>query len=293
MSKQDIFVFVEGGLDRSFYDRLLHNEISRKNISYEIRAAKELPGETGGKSTLLSFFQSLKNLGKLTDESLGKKFSCIFFLDKDIDDFSRKKIKSPHVIYTSTYDLEGHLISCGDLILAIADSCGITRIQATKLIGNQNDFLKNSILNWQDWVTLCMISQVESINIGCTYERGSAINEDGVSDVDHVKLNKFKISLALKLALSEDDFENLYLQYRNRLTREISKGNFLRFFKGKWFGFILQQHMNKHLKIPDANQNSIGDKVMVALLGQVASKSPCCCCEPFCQAIDKVTENFL
>lgn len=292
ISKQEFFIFVEGGLDRAFYDRLLQSSFIDKNISYEIRAAKELPGATGGKARLLDFFRELRRTKKLSSFSLGKNFSSAFFLDKDIDDISRKKIRSPHIIYTKTYDLEGHLISCGDLGLALADSCGITKGQANLIVGEKDVFLRRLIENWLDWTTLCVISQINNVNVGCTFDRPSAINSNGAGEVELEKLDSFKKQLSEKIGVDENTFSILYLKYREKIRLEISKGNSLRFFKGKWFKHILQVYVNQMLNIPDANANSLGEKLMVALLGQVAARTPCECCSPFSVPLTSLSERF-
>ena len=58
MSSARIFAFVEGRLDRPFFDRLLSQVCNPVAIAYKVFAMKELPGGTGGKSALLATFRS-------------------------------------------------------------------------------------------------------------------------------------------------------------------------------------------------------------------------------------------
>jgi hypothetical protein len=278
ISEKKFFAFVEGGLDRSFYDRLLDNLFDKSDFGYQVIAAKELPAATGGKPSLLNYFKLLRKNGKLFGEAFGKKFVCAFFADKDIDDLSRKKMRSPHFIYTSTYDLEGHLLSCGDLTRAVADASGVTKEQAQGFLGPQTSYLNGFAKNWIDWTTLCVISQLHKVNCGCTYDRISAINPNVINKTDAAALGAFQDSLRVRMNVSELDFSKIFKKYKNLIERAIENGEPLKYFKGKWFIAGLQSHASAHLRVPDAGINSLGEKVITALLGQVAIDIENCRC---------------
>jgi hypothetical protein len=291
ISEDKFFAYVEGGLDRSFYDRILESLFQGRNIGFKVIAAKELPSQTGGKPSLLKYFKFLRREGKLHGEAFGKKFVCAFFADKDIDDLSRKMLRSPHIIYTPTYDLEGHLLSCGDLIRAVADASGITRDQAQILLGSQSNFLADFAAKWKEWTTLCIISQLNSVNSGSTYDRVSAVNPNFIDSTDEVALTTFKLSLRAKLGLSESEFQTLFDKYERLVIREIELGRPLRYFKGKWFIVGLQNHAMARLLVPDASINSLGEKVMTALVSQVAINFATCRCSSTFSEFLKPLEN--
>lgn len=271
ISKSQLFVFVEDGLQKRFYDRILSNEF-KKTVNYEVRAARELPNTTGGKIGVISLYTQLRKGLNLRGEKFGKKFACAFFLDKDVDDLNNKRLRSEHVLYTPTYDIEGLLLHCGDLCKALADALGTTHAQADAWIGR--NYVRNQVDNWKEWTALCIISQLKKKNTGATFARPSAINCGPEGTVDQNQLIQMKNSLRISLGLSNEQFEILYNRYLRTIDRDIRKGEPLAHFKGKWFSTLLQQHAAAKPPIL-GNANSLGDKVMVALLSQVGNNAIC------------------
>lgn len=57
ISQTQLFIFVEGKIiDPHFYGKVCESAFQDTRIRYQIRTAKELPGDTGGKKALISFF---------------------------------------------------------------------------------------------------------------------------------------------------------------------------------------------------------------------------------------------
>jgi hypothetical protein len=288
ISANNFFMFVEGGLDRSFCDRLLRLQFNQSTVRHQVIAAKELPESTGGKPTLIKLFKQLRSKGKLVSNAFGKKFVCLFFFDKDIDDLRRRKFRSDHCVYTSTYDLEGHLFSCGDLYRAIADACGITFVQASSLISDQTIWIRDCVSRWKDWITLCVISQLRSTNIGCTYDRNSAINPNLVSQTDLASLKEYQIKLQASLNLDAESFKRLYEIYEKKVQKSIADGRPLLLFKGKWLKTLIEIDLRSRNQVADANLNSAGDRVVSTLVAQVGNHELCVCCESFLPQIKRV-----
>jgi hypothetical protein len=292
MSSARIFAFVEGRLDRSFFDRIAGNVCSSSGVRYQIISAKELPGSTGGKPALLATFKKFRAEGKLAFSAFGKKMSCLFIADKDADDYTRRRLRSPHLIYSSTYDLEGHLLLCGNVNRALADACGITIEQSRALIPDPAGFIATAATQWREWVALCLLSQASCVNCGCTFDRASQINMGPMGPVDLVRLADFKSRLASAMQLSQVEFESLYSKVLRRVELSIAQGEPLRYFKGKWFGHIFQSYLEGRPRVPDAAISGVGEKLGVALVGQVAEKQNCCCSAyyeaPFLRALEEV-----
>lgn len=281
MSSARFFAFVEGGLDRPFFDRLIAGVCGPHSVRHQVIAVREIPGSAGGKIALISLFREFRSGGKLLTTAFGKSMVCAFFADKDTDDFSRTQLRSDHLFYTSTYDLEAHLFSCGDLQRAVADSCGITLQQAKTLIPSQNGWLVDVATNWKDWTVLCLISQTRRVNCGCTYDRASAVNINPLGQPDAIALESFKGKLATSLGISRNDFDKLFVRVERRVTAALRGGHPLRYFKGKWLLHVLQRHLEASQRPVDAVVNSAGEKVITALLSQVANHAGCQCCAPF------------
>jgi hypothetical protein len=281
MSSARAFAFVEGRLDRPFFDRILAQVCNPQNIGYRIFAMKELPGGTGGKSALISTFQQFRQDGLLACTAFGKSMACIFLADKDSDDFTRKRLRSQHLIYSPTYDLEGHLFSCGDLTRALADACGITSEQAKLLVPDTGFWLQSAATHWRDWIALCLVSQASSINCGCTFDRTSQVNPDPLAAPDAVQVQAFKVRLASALGISQNDLESLFLNAIRRVDQSIRSGQPLRYFKGKWLGHLIQRHLESKPRIPDALISGVGERLSVSLVSQVALHTNCGCCAAY------------
>lgn len=292
ISNSNFFAFVEGGLDRPFYDRLLAQTFSVSSIKYEVIAAKELQSGTGGKVSVLNQFRSMRSSQSLSAEAFGKKFVCAFFVDKDIDDITRTQARSPHVIYTPTYDIEGHLFDCGDLHRAIADACGMTRNQAIVSIGNQKNWIDQCVTNWKDWTVLCVISQVRGVNCGCTFGRGSTINPDHTKPADKTMLGNFKTQMRRGLNLSVPEFDKLFSLYDRRMTKSIQANTPLRYFKGKWLKTLLEQHLRQVGAPPDANVNAAGERVTSTLVAQVGLSQNCIFLNQYSRAVSALVTHL-
>ncbi len=289
MSQINFFAFVEGGLDRTFYDRILNQIFQNRGIRHRVISAKELPSKTGGKPSLLSFFKTMRRAGKLTTELFEKRSVSVFFADKDIDDVLKKLLRSDHLFYTPTYDLEGYLFSNGNLARAVADACGMTFDQASVFMGDQETWINRCVSNWREWTVLCMISHVYAVNCGCTFERPSAINGDTTLPTDQMELGKFRNLLREKLEFTELRFQAAFDLYDRKLTASIRAGAALRFFKGKWLKTILERQLRKSNVAVDANFNGAGERVTTTLVTQVGLTEECIFCEPYAPSLLKLT----
>lgn len=275
MSTVQIFAFVEGRLDRPFFDRLLTRECSAKKVGHRIIAMKELPGGTGGKAALIATFQQFRKKGLLKCQPFGKKMACVFFADKDADDFTRKKLRSAHFVYSLTYDLEGHLFGSGDLTRALADSCGITLDQSRDLLPDTKIWLESAATNWRDWIALCLISQANGVNCGCTFDRISSVNPDPFLAPDSSQVAAFKIKLGNKIGITHVELDKLFVAAIRSVDRSIAEGHPLRYFKGKWLNHLVQKYLEGRPRIPDALISGVGERLGVSFLGQISFGTSC------------------
>jgi hypothetical protein len=78
MSRNPLFVFVEGQTDRYFYSKIADLECQTYGMCYQIVTAEELSGLAGGKETLLKFFAYLKTKYSLNENFKGKRTVSIF-----------------------------------------------------------------------------------------------------------------------------------------------------------------------------------------------------------------------
>lgn len=293
ISSTQFYAFVEGRLDRTFFDKALSQAFSEKSINYQVVSMKEIPPGTGGKQALLGFFKLLRNRKMLSTTAFGKKMVCSFMADKDADDFCKKLLRSKHLFYSKSYDLESHLVACGDFHRSLAEACGITRDQARQLIKDQKLWLKRSVGHWSDWIALCLISQAKSVNVGATFDRVSQVNPDPLSPPDLQAIDSYKKRIREALAMGEEDFENIFAVSKSAVEAALKKNEPLRYFKGKWFSHLFQR-MAETLNFPaDANLNGIWDRMQTSLLSQVASGVRCAFCAHYQQKLDNLITEVL
>lgn len=293
MSSAQLFAFAEGRLDRSFFDRLLARNCGDAKIKFQVFASKELPGDTGGKPRLLSAFKQFRSRGLLKCTAFDKRMACIFFADKDADDYLRTRLRSSHLVYSPTYDLEGHLHACADMHRALADSCGITLEQARNLLGDSQTWLDNAASSWRDWIALCLISQQHKVNCGCTFDRASPINtRPPFSGPDTTLLNQFKDSLAAGIGITRDAFDKLYSRTLKSVDASLHAGQPMRYFKGKWLHHLMRQFISSANRPADMNANAVGEQLNTALVAQVGERSMCRCCSVYVSALDPILADL-
>lgn len=287
ISSIQVFAFVEGGLDRPFAEKIL-GACGLKNNQFRVFSIKEVNGGTGGKPAVLTHFREFRRLGKLYENAWEKKYVSIFFVDKDADDFLGTKLRSPHLIYTPTYDLEGVLFHFGNVLKALTEACLITTMQAIDVLGDVNLWIKRIAVNWVDWITLCLISQKNNKNTGYTFDRFSYINPDPLKGPAEDKLLQCKERSASVLGMTMCDFELYYQSVRRRVELSINSGGCLKYFRGKWIKSIIQAAIEAAPKIDDASINGVGDKMNTALLAQVATSENCDYCKHYRPILDEV-----
>jgi len=218
--------------------------------------------------------------------------ACIFFADKDADDFTRKRLRSEHLVYSLTYDLEGYLFSCGDLHRAMADTCGITLAQSRSLIPNPASWLAGTVSLWKEWIALCLVSQVKRANCGCTFDCISRVNPDPLAPPDSAQVSDYRTRMATALSISQQalDFEvNAALR---RVEASIQKGTPPQYFKGKWLNHIIQRHLEAQPRIPDAMISGAGERIGVSLVGQVAHSPACICCAVYSRPVLAILDQL-
>jgi len=91
ISSTELFIFVEGKQsDPYFYARICET-VPGLGSRYEVCQAEQLPGDTGGKQSLLSFYDFLRKQKMLVSSLGGQRTASMFFMDKDLDDLQHRK----------------------------------------------------------------------------------------------------------------------------------------------------------------------------------------------------------
>jgi hypothetical protein len=194
----------------------------------------------------------------------GKSFCCVFFIDKDIDDLRRKLLKSNHVFYTKTYDLEGEIYRNTDLHKAVAISLSIDMNHVPLCYHNAVLWVEAKAAHWEQWLTLCAYAGVHKVHCGCDYGRISAINPSLLGDTDVAKYENFKRELQKKDPVPLAKFDKRYLALQRRINRLKSGGELSRLLKGKWLENIISAELQLAFKGKPVDLQAIGPKLSSA-----------------------------
>jgi hypothetical protein len=101
----------------------------------------------------------------------------LFFVDKDIDDILRTKVRSEHVVYSKGYELENDLFAAGDLETAAASPRRLTaRWHGPPLSPNTSDWRCAATEHWAAWVTMCLFGALLRSRAAATYRLASTIH---------------------------------------------------------------------------------------------------------------------
>jgi hypothetical protein len=246
MSTTSVFSLVEGkDVDPFFYGQVCNFVCSRHYLTYEVKKAEDLPPKAGGKTALLEFYEYLNKKKCLSSTFKGKKTYVVFFLDKDIDDITRKKLKSSHVIYTRYYDVHNEIFLNGNLVRGVASAASIDETEIKTSFADQKKWCSEASKRWLEWIVLCLISAENNVNCQSNYRVHSKIHCTTTGLIDVTLLENAKRTIASELSISYSNFKKLYTNMYQRVTKLFDSGKQDIVFKGKWYPFLLEEDLQK------------------------------------------------
>ncbi len=240
MSGRGLFVFVEGTkADRYFYARICNIVSLKRGVQYETISGVEITGTGGGKGKLLKFFKTLAASATLVSDFKGKKTAVLFFLDKDIDDILRATVKSPHIVYTSTYDVEALIFQHGDLPGSSAALASLDRADVSTALGDTNAWRLSCAERWKEWTKICVFCVRHQAHSVANFHKFSQVNQahhgtsTGPLNAQAVATYWAKIRAAT--SLSPVQFERKRKAVERLINYLFSQGRHSIVFKGKWY----------------------------------------------------------
>jgi|ERR1051326_2114362 hypothetical protein len=246
MSRHSLFVFTEGFKDRYLYDCLVQRVCKKHGITCSLRTAEEIPGGGGGKTAVLEFFTYARRNSLLDADFKGKRTICAFLLDKDLDDVRRTQRKSPHVIYTPTYELENLLFLNSNLSAAAAAAASLDPSTFGNTFANPITWCKRAAGNWQKWVTLCAFSHLRAENAGNFYGRPrSQINSTAYSPTNDAAFQYEVLRFKDDWSDGDSSFYRAFSSIERRVERAYNQGDADRFFKGKWYCYFAREDVQR------------------------------------------------
>ena len=245
MSNYGIFVFVEGDNDRYFYAKICAQGLQSRPEKYAIYLSSEIPGDSGGKSSLLKCFTAAESLGHLASDFHGKRTGLLFFVDNDADTVVGTACASEHLIYTKYYDLENHLYAAGDLAEACAAACCLDSTLVTSAVGDEAKWRKGVAKQWKEWVFLCYFAKKHGISCGVTYGKPSNLHSGTDERLDGAAYATCIDTLKQRSGLTEAEFESRFCATFQEVDTYYVNGEWDALFKGKWYGIRLQRLMTQ------------------------------------------------
>jgi hypothetical protein len=240
LSRLRLFVFVEGRGDRYFVDRLCRHVAGERRDEHEVRAAMELPEATGGKQAVLNWFMYLRRRRLLSSDFKGKRWVALFLLDKDVDDYTRSRRRSPHVVYTEPYQIENYYFQFCDLHEVAAAASGLDRHAIAESIGDPVAWRRDVAERWHGWIVLCLAAQLSGANVESNYGVKSRINEMTYGAESEELRLAYEERLARATGWPSGEFREFLERVGRRVARAFARGRHDAVFKGKWYaGFLL------------------------------------------------------
>ncbi|MFI7356427.1 hypothetical protein ACIBTP_21095 [Streptomyces avidinii] len=243
MSSIQFFAYVEGiNVDRYVHGNNCDRALEGLNVEYRISAAVELPGEGGGKSRLVAYYEHLRGGSSLVTDFKGKATVVAFFMDKDIDDRTGLAVSSDHVFYTEFYDVENHVFHEGDVAKAVSAGCSLPPNWCRGEFGKRGEWQQSAAARWKEWVRLCFTAKVLGLSGEANYGRPSPINgkPHSASDPDLTSAYERKSHAAARSASISCANWNAV---RAEVDASYATGAWDKTFKGKWYGHILQSQV--------------------------------------------------
>jgi len=227
---------VEGSSDVYCYSRLVAAAALPTQI--EVRPAKDLPGGTGGKAKLLAYFRYLRRANSLCSTLGGKRTAVMFFLDKDVDDILRKRLRSPHLVYTDGYDMESYLYRFGDVPNAVAALIQQNPAAVTAVI--PGDWTVIAAEAWRHWIHLCLLARVINVNVATNYSVSSQINAPCDAACDHVRYVARREAIRAATGLDVASFARIVRRLERTIVVRYQSGLHHTVFRGKWYAVFLR-----------------------------------------------------
>jgi hypothetical protein len=274
MSSTKLFVFVEGIQSDPFFYGSICTTVLNSEISFDVVTANQIPGNAGGKSALMKFFEFLRQKKALVTVLGGINTTSLFFVDKDIDDILRKKKKSPHLVYTKYYDVQNYLFLHGDIEKAL---CAAASINPNHLIGQNFDavtWTKSASALWSEWVALCIYVAISDLRCSANYGIPSKIQSRPFGSTDLSLYNKETRELARKIGTPVSTLRaNIDLEVKS-FEKRLSKSDHHKLFKGKWFSPILADNLASILGSIPYNKNGLSARLPSAIAATLDFNQP-------------------
>ncbi|MEV0576500.1 hypothetical protein [Streptomyces sp. NPDC050392] len=272
ISQDSLFVVVEGkDLDARFYDQICASSGKIEAAGYQIWLAEQLKDDdtgssAGGKKAVLAHFDYFKAAGKLTVPTSSGKHSIAFMVDRDNEDVSGGRRRSPHVVYTDMFDVEAEIFVHGSDEEALAGMLSLDSASATQLASDLDGWIADLANSWREWITLCTIAKAAGAGCDVGFGRESWLNKPKYGSVETAKLAAAENKVSTSTRHSAQDFNVISSRIKTRINIYYAKGDGRRLIKGKWLPSYLMHRVKAHFGTAPVSYKGAADAVSRAYL---------------------------
>ncbi|WP_430378256.1 hypothetical protein [Streptomyces sp. B1-3] len=272
ISQNSLFVIVEGkNLDARFYDRVCASSTAIEAAGYQVWLAEQLSDDStgvvaGGKKAVVAHFDYFKATGKLTVTSSAGKHSIAFMVDRDNDDISGGRRRSPHVIYTDMFDVEAEVFFRGNDEEALAISLSLDSASVRQLVADLGDWIGDLASAWKEWITLCVAAKAVGAGCNVGFGRQSWINIPKYGAADAIKVAAAEKQIEASARRTPAQFTAITARVRGRINSCYGKGDGRRLVKGKWLAPYLMHRVQDHFGSAPVSYDGFEDSIARAYL---------------------------
>lgn len=273
MSRAALNVFVEGNLDVYFYGQICAQDMQAP-FSYHIIRSNQLPTGGHGKSALLKFFKAARRRKFLDMDFKGQRTEMLFFLDKDLDDLLRKKLRSAHLVYTEYYELENYLFKYGNLVESAAVACLQDIGEISRYFPPLTDWSKKAAELWRDWLELCLAGVLLKAPGVCNFRVTSEVNLVPMQASDASLVRGRFLAMRNASQLSEDEFDKKFATLHARVEKLYRDGRQDIIFRGKWYENLLSDELQAAGLAFGSSVRSLPDRISHHLMQSLDFSQP-------------------
>jgi hypothetical protein len=274
LSSTELFVFVEGEQSDPYFYACILASIPNLNVSYRIFLARELPGAAGGKQALLNFFSFLRRKKMLFSSLSGRNTTCVFFLDKDVDDLQHKLKRSQHVVYTEHYDVQNYIFMHGNLVIGAASAASCDPTSLSGELSDASAWCLRIVFLWREWISLCLLTLKNRIPCEANYRVMSRVQSRPCGCLDSRRYAREIHRVAKQGGLKIAAFSPQVTATTRIVDRYFAKGQHHRLFKGKWFGTILADDIDRIMAGRPYHSNGLARRLPSAIAATIDFTEP-------------------
>ncbi len=252
MSRDTYFLLVEGKVvDPFFFGEICKNNNKVRSSGYQIWPVAQANGGGSGKKSLLDMFDYCRARNSLmVSNSTGRK-ALVFCADRDADHITRGMKNSPHMMYTTSADVESEIFLNGVDEIALAVSASLDEHATKNLVDALGDWRMSLADNLRAWIKLCCLAKrTSTFPKGIGFGSNSTVNSSNFGEIDesHVQFEWNRI--ASECQLDSDVFARENIHVELAISRIYRRGGGFSLVKGKWvpryLAFRLREHFGNY-----------------------------------------------